>query len=35
VRQAVPNEIVAMDAKALRRALNQDQNAKVIISAWA
>jgi len=35
VRQAVPNEIVAMDGKALRRALNQDQNAKVIISAWA
>ncbi len=35
VRQAVPNEIVAMDGKALRRALDQDQNAKVIVSAWA
>jgi hypothetical protein len=35
VRQAVTNEIVAMDGKALRRALDQDQNAKVIVSAWA
>lgn len=35
LRQAVPNEIVAMDGKALRRALDKDQNAKVIVSAWA
>jgi predicted transposase YbfD/YdcC len=35
VRQAVPDEIVAMDGKALRRALNKDQNAQVIVSAWA
>jgi predicted transposase YbfD/YdcC len=35
LRQAVPDEVVAMDGKALRRALNKDQNAKVIVSAWA
>jgi predicted transposase YbfD/YdcC len=35
VRQAVPDEVVAMDGKALRRALNKDQNAQVIVSAWA
>lgn len=35
VRQAVPDEIVAMDGKALRRALAKDQNARVIVSAWA
>jgi hypothetical protein len=35
VRQAVPQEIVALDGKALRRALNQDQNVKYIVSAWA
>lgn len=35
LRRAVPNEIVAMDGKALRRALDKDQNAKVIVSAWA
>lgn len=35
VRQAVPGEIVAMDGKALRRALAKDQNARVIVSAWA
>jgi predicted transposase YbfD/YdcC len=35
LRQAVPDEIVAMDGKALRRALNKDQKAKVIVSAWA
>src|SRR4029079_8788038 len=35
VRQAVPDEIVAMDGKALRRALNKDQQAQVIVSAWA
>jgi predicted transposase YbfD/YdcC len=35
VRQAIPQEIVALDGKALRRALNQDQNIKYIVSAWA
>jgi predicted transposase YbfD/YdcC len=35
VRQAVPQEIVALDGKALRRALNQDQSIKYIVSAWA
>ena len=35
LRQAVPDEIVAMDGKALRRALDKDQKAKVIVSAWA
>jgi predicted transposase YbfD/YdcC len=35
VRQAVPREIVALDGKALRRALNQDQSIQYIVSAWA
>src|SRR5580698_6175933 len=35
VRQVVPQEIVALDGKALRRAMNQDQNVKYIVSAWA
>jgi predicted transposase YbfD/YdcC len=35
VRQAVPQEIVALDGKALRRALNQDQSMKYMVSAWA
>jgi len=35
VRQAIPQEIVALDGKALRRALNQDQSIKYIVSAWA
>jgi predicted transposase YbfD/YdcC len=35
VRQAVGQEIVALDGKALRRALNQDQSVKYIVSAWA
>ena len=35
LRQAVPDEIVAMDGKALRRALTADQNPKYIVSAWA
>jgi len=35
VRQAVPREIVALDGKALRRALSQDQSIKYIVSAWA
>jgi|tagenome__1003787_1003787.scaffolds.fasta_scaffold20693035_1 predicted transposase YbfD/YdcC len=35
VRQAVSQEIVAVDGKALRRALNKDQSMKYIVSAWA
>ena len=35
LRQAVPDEIVAMDGKALRRALTADKNPKYIVSAWA
>ena len=35
LRRAVAQEIVALDGKALRRALDADQNSKVIVSAWA
>src|ERR1700693_784873 len=35
LRQAVAQEIVALDGKALRRALDKDQNVKYIVSAWA
>ena len=35
LRTAVAQEIVALDGKALRRALAADQNSKVIVSAWA
>lgn len=35
VRQAVAQEVVALDGKALRRALNKDQSAKYVVSAWA
>src|SRR5512137_844797 len=35
LRQAVPQEIVALDGKALRRALNRDENPKYVVSAWA
>jgi predicted transposase YbfD/YdcC len=35
VREAVGQEIVALDGKALRRAIHQDQNIKYIVSAWA
>jgi predicted transposase YbfD/YdcC len=35
VRQAVPHEIVALDGKALRRALRQDQSIPYVVSAWA
>jgi predicted transposase YbfD/YdcC len=35
LRKAVPQEIVALDGKALRRALNQGQTAKMIVNAWA
>src|SRR5512132_2695126 len=35
LRQAVAQEIVALDGKALRRALNRDENPKYVVSAWA
>src|ERR1700728_3435451 len=35
VRQAVPQELVALDGKALRRALNADQSIQYVVSAWA
>jgi predicted transposase YbfD/YdcC len=35
LRQAIPQEIVALDGKALRRALNQDQSLQYVVSAWA
>lgn len=34
-REAIPGEIVAMDGKALRRALKEGQNPQYVISAWA
>ena len=35
LRRALGGEVVAMDGKALRRALNAGQSPKVIVSAWA
>lgn len=35
LRQAVAQEIVALDGKALRRALNAKGNVKYMVSAWA
>jgi len=35
LREVVHQEIVALDGKALRRALNKDQSVKYIVSAWA
>lgn len=35
LRQAVHQEIVALDGKALRRALDKDQSLKYVVSAWA
>lgn len=35
LRQAVAQEIVALDGKALRRALNKKQSPKYVVSAWA
>lgn len=35
VRQSIPQEIVALDGKALRRAMNKDESPKYIVSAWA
>jgi predicted transposase YbfD/YdcC len=35
LRQAVPQEIVALDGKALRRALHKNQSPQYVVSAWA
>jgi predicted transposase YbfD/YdcC len=35
LRQAVAQEIVALDGKALRRALNKNEAPKYVVSAWA
>lgn len=35
LREVISQEIVAVDGKALRRALNKDQSMKYIVSAWA
>ncbi|MCI0421982.1 MAG: ISAs1 family transposase [Acidobacteria bacterium] len=35
LRQAVAQEIVALDGKALRRAIHKDQGVKYVVSAWA
>ena len=35
LRQAVPREIVALDGKALRRALARDGSVQYVVSAWA
>jgi len=35
LRTAVAQEIVALDGKALRRALDSDQTVKYVVSAWA
>ncbi len=35
LRQAVHQEIVALDGKALRRALDKDESVKYVVSAWA
>jgi predicted transposase YbfD/YdcC len=35
LREVIAQEIVALDGKALRRALNKDQSIKYVVSAWA
>jgi predicted transposase YbfD/YdcC len=35
VRAAIPQENVALDGKALRRALNAEESPKYVVSAWA
>ena len=35
MRAAVSQEIVALDGKALRRAMNKDEKVKYVVSAWA
>jgi len=33
--EAIPQEVVALDGKALRRAMNKSQTPRYIVSAWA
>jgi predicted transposase YbfD/YdcC len=35
LREAIPQEIIAVDGKALRRALNKKESPKYVVSAWA
>jgi len=35
IREAIPEEIVALDGKALRRAIDKGDHPKYIVSAWA
>ena len=35
LREAIPQEVVALDGKALRRAMNKSQSPRYIVSAWA
>ena len=35
VREAIPEEIVALDGKAIRRAIDKGQSPKYVVSAWA
>jgi len=35
LREAIPQEVVALDGKALRRAMNKSQTPRYIVSAWA
>jgi hypothetical protein len=35
LRQAIRKEVVAVDGKALRRAMNKKENLKYVVSAWA
>jgi predicted transposase YbfD/YdcC len=35
VRTSIAQEIVALDGKALRRAMNEKENCKYVVSAWA
>jgi len=35
VRQVLGGEVVALDGKAVRRALNRGEDARIIVSAWA
>src|SRR5437588_2493380 len=35
VREAIPQELVALDGKALRRAMDKSQSPRYVVSAWA
>jgi len=35
LREAIPQEVVALDGKALRRAMNKSQTPRYVVSAWA